>query len=72
MISPPMKIDICIGFVVVNSAADDNEREYIIDLSPEEQERMYARLDEQCRGFLRKGCEELLAEARVRMEGDMA
>ena len=63
----PLKIDTCIEFVVVNSDADDNEERYFIDLSPVEQERMYARLDEQCRGYLGKGCGELLEEARKEM-----
>ena len=48
----PLRIDNCIEFVVVDSDADDNEEKHTIDLSQVEQERMYARLDEQCRGYL--------------------
>ncbi|HAE80871.1 MAG TPA: hypothetical protein DCG70_04810 [Lachnoclostridium sp.] len=63
-------MDSCIEFVVVNSESDDNEQRYTIDLTTEEQEVIYARLDEQCRRYLGKGCEELLAEARKQMEED--
>lgn len=63
-------MDSCIEFVVVNSESDDNEQRYTIDLTTEEQEVIYARLDEQCRRYLGKGCEELLAEVRKQMEED--
>ena len=63
-------MDSCIEFVVVNSESDDNEQRYTIDLTTEEQEVIYARLDEQCRRYLGKGCVELLAEARKQMEED--
>ena len=36
---------------------------YFIDLTVEEQSALYARLDEQCKMYLGKSCEELLAEA---------
>ena len=64
-------MDSCIDFVVVNSDSEDNEQMYSIDLTPDEQAAVYARLDEQCRKYLDKGCEELLAEAQKRMEEDI-
>ena len=65
-------MDSCIEFVVVNSDSEDNEQLYTIELTADEQNTLYARLDEQCRKYLDKGCEELLAEARKRMEEDAA
>ena len=62
------KGNLCIEFVVVSEAADDNEEMYTIDLTYEEQKAMYNRMDEQCRKYLGKGCKELLAEARQKME----
>lgn len=47
------------------------EREYIITLSEAEQEALYRQLDEQCRDHLGKSCEDLLAEARRRMEAEL-
>lgn len=41
---------------------------YTIDLTEEEQEFMYARLDAQCRKYLGKTCEELLAESHRELE----
>ena len=61
-------MDSCVEFVVINSDSGDNEEMYTIDLTTEEQNAIYERLDEQCRKYLGKGCEELLAEARKRME----
>ena len=58
----------CIEFVVVNSDSPDNEESYTIDLTEEEQEFMYARLDAQCRKYLGKTCEELLAESHRELE----
>ena len=58
------KVDSCIEFVVVNSDSPDNETTYTIDLDEQEQKCVYARLDQQCREYLGKSCEELLAEAR--------
>ena len=63
-------MDTCIEFVVVNSDSEDNEELYTIDLTKDEQAAIYSRLDEQCRKYLDKGCKELLAEARKRMEED--
>ena len=62
------RMDSSLDFVVVNTDSEDNEELYSIDLSPEEQSALYNRLDEQCRKYEGKSCEELLAEARVRME----
>ena len=64
-------MDSCIDFVVVNSDSEDNEQMYSIDLTLDEQESVYNRLDEQCRKYLDKGCEDLLAEARQQMEEDI-
>ena len=48
---------------MVNADSEDNESRYFIDLTAEEQSAIYARLDEQCKRYLGKGCEGLLAEA---------
>jgi acylphosphatase len=63
-------MDSCIEFVVVNADSEDNEELYTIDLNGDEQAAVYARLDEQCRRYLGQSCEELLAEAKKRMEED--
>ena len=63
-------MDSGIDFVVVNADSEDNEEMYTIDLTEEEQIAVYNRLDEQCRKYEGKSCEELLAEARKRMEED--
>ena len=62
------KSDSCIEFVVVNSASEDNEELYTIDLGRDEEAAMYNRLDEQCRQYLGKSCADLLTEAKGRME----
>lgn len=64
----PGRTDNCIEFCVVNAASEDDEQHYSIDLTEEEQEFMYACLDEQCRKYLKQSCEELLAEAVKEME----
>lgn len=56
-------MDSCIEFYVVNADSEDNESRYFIDLTAEEQSAIYAQLDEQCKRYLGKNCEELLAEA---------
>ena len=61
-------IDSCIEFYVVNADSEDNESRYFIDMTAEEQAAIYARLDEQCKRYLGKGCEELLAEAGRELE----
>ena len=58
----------CIEFIVVNSDSEDNEELYTIDLTEEEQVTLYNRLDEQCRTYLGKSCEELLSESKAEME----
>lgn len=63
-------IDTCIEFCVVNADSEDNEEMYTIDLTKDEQTALYNRLDEQCRQYLGKGCEELLEEARKEMENE--
>ena len=66
------KADAGIEAVVVNSSSPDNEGSYTIDLDGNEQEAVYARLDEQCRQYLGKSCSDLLKEARQKMEEDMS
>ena len=61
-------IDACITFVVGGSDQADNEHIYCIPLSPDEQEIVYGELDRQCKYYIEKSCEELLAEARKEME----
>ena len=61
-------MDSCIEFYVVNADSEDNEQLYTIDLSPDEQTALYSRLNEQCRKYLDKGCEELLEESKKEME----
>lgn len=64
------RVNTCIEAVVCNTRSADEGELYTIDLSPEEQGYFYCRLDEQCRKYLGKSCEELLAEARKEMETD--
>ena len=66
------KLDSCIEFVVVNSDSEDNEQAYEIELTEAEQSLIYDLLDEQCRAYFGKGCEELLEEARKAMEADLS
>ena len=65
-------MDSCIEFVVVNADSEDNEELYTIDLTADEQKAIYDRLDEQCRRYEGKSCEELLAEADKRMREDLS
>ena len=60
-------MDGCIAFTVCNSDSSDDGNEYTIHLDDDEQENILARLDEQCRKYLEKSCEELLAEAERQM-----
>ena len=62
------RVDTFIEAVVCNSSSSDEGEMYTIDLSPEEQGILFCRLDEQCRQYLGKGCNELLAESRKKME----
>ena len=64
------KVDTCIEAVVCNSFSVDEGECYTIDLTQDEQTALYNRLDEQCRKYLGKSCEDLLAEARKAMEDD--
>lgn len=65
---PEDKANTCIEFIVVNSDSPDNEEVYTIDLADVERHAMYKRMDEQCRKYLGKGCDDLLAEARQKLE----
>ena len=61
------KVDNCITVIIANSESPDNEELYTIDLSEEEQEALYRRLDEESRILFGKSCEDLLEEARAEM-----
>ena len=61
------KADTGIEAVVVNASSWDNEGSYTIDLDGNEQEAVYARLDEQCRQYLGKSCNELIEVARRKL-----
>ena len=65
-------MDACIEAIVVSDGSPDNEELYTIDLNEHEQEYVFARLDEQCRQYLGKSCEQLLEEARKKMEEEDA
>ena len=67
---PDCKVDTGIEVIVVNSSSPDNEGSYTIDLDGYEQEHVYARLDEQCRMYLGKSCDDLIKEARAAMKGE--
>ncbi len=66
----PYKVDSCLEFVVQNSDSPDNEDIYAVELTEEEQHYMYDRLDQQCRKYLDKTCDDLLVEARKAMEDE--
>lgn len=57
-------------FVVVNSDSADNENHYAIDLSEEEQKRIFAIMDDLCWRYYEKSCDELLDKARRAMGAD--
>lgn len=65
------RVDTVILATVRENQAPYIEREYIITLSEAEQAALYRQLDEQCREILGKSCEDLLAEARKRMEAEL-
>ena len=65
-------LDTALLFCPVNTDSDDNEEVYSIDLTNDEQLAIYNRLDEQCRKYLGKSCEDLLEEAREQMERNAA
>ena len=62
------RMDSSIVFYVVNADSPDNEAQYSIDLTAEEQAAIYTCLDEQFKIYLGKGCEELLAEVGKELE----
>ena len=57
----------CILFSLEGSSLPDEDLLYLIDLSEEEQIAIYERLDEQCRKYLGKSCEDLLKDAEKEM-----
>ena len=63
----PTHLDSVISFIEVGDNHPDSEVAYTIDLTEEEQKAVYDCLNEQCRKYLGKGCEDLLGEARMRM-----
>ena len=64
------KTDTSLSFVVIDDCASDNEADYNIDLSQDEQLYIYEQLEEQCRKYIGKSCEDLLREAIAIMEGN--
>ena len=63
-------VDTSIMFVVENSDSADNEQMYFIPLSEGEQRAIYKILDEQCRRYYGRSCEDLLEDARREMENE--
>ena len=61
------KVDSCIGFSVMEDETSDDEIQYAIDLSEEEQEIIFDIVNEQCIEYFSKTCDELLLEARKEM-----
>lgn len=55
--------DSTIEFVVAGSDSPDNEQGYTIDLTPEEQNAMFKRIDEECLRNFGRSAQDLLAEA---------
>lgn len=64
--------DSCITFIVCNSESPDNEETYFIDLTAEEREAMYQRMDEQYCEHFGIGCKDLLDEADRKMREEYA
>ena len=65
----PSKVASCIEALVINE--NRPEKIHCIDLTEEEQCAVYERLDEQCKQYLGKSCEQLLAESRALLTEDM-
>ena len=61
-------VDSCIEFVVENSDSVDNDQRYSIDLTEEEQNVLWERLNAQCNRYISQNCDELLADAKKKME----
>ena len=61
------RIDTCITAIVVNSPQEDNESIYYIDLSEEEQEAIYQRMNVQLTELYDQSCEDFLAIAEQEM-----
>lgn len=59
--------DNAIEFVVAGSDSPDNEEVYSIELTPEEQDAMFERIDEECQKRYGKGIHHFLSEANQRM-----
>ena len=61
--------EMCVSilFSLEGSSLPDEDLLYLIDLSEEEQIAIYERLDEQCRKYLGKSCEDLLKAAEKEM-----
>ena len=65
------KLDTAIYAVVVNTKAGDEGECYDIQLTENEQSEIYAWLDEQCQEHIGKTCDELLEEAKKKMEKEV-
>ena len=61
------KLDSCICFTVDSCASDDGQ-EYIINLSAQEQENVYAALNASVEATMGKSCSSMLDEAQKEME----
>ena len=70
---PEFKLGVGLGLIFAGFVgaikATKNPAEEIAEA---EQELIYTLLDEQCRAYFGKGCEELLEEARIAMEADLS
>ena len=58
------KIDNCISVFLVGCSSPDNEEIYTIDLTKEEQEALYKRLDEEAQNVYGMSCEDIMKKAR--------
>ena len=58
------KIDNCISAFLLGSDSPDNETIYPIDLTEEEQDALYRRLDEEARRAYGMSCEDIMVKAR--------
>ena len=63
----PCQLDSSITFIVVNSDFCDNDEMYGIELTADEQAAVFDVLNSQCRKYLNKTCEKLLAESEKEM-----
>ena len=70
--SSGLKVTLGTGKAWIDGHYFVNDSRYTIDLTADEQKVVYDQLDEQCRRYEGKSCEELLKEAEERMKEDMS